>query len=71
MFDYERGKGKYFKDKRCTSYEWTETGIKLTIAHIDKGKYEGSVSKGGREHNDTVLELNEIFGMLFIFLVNH
>ena len=48
MFDYESAAGQAFiKDSRLKSFEWTDTGIKLTIPgikkEIDSGKYEADV----------------------------
>ena len=68
MFDYESLAGQaVIKDKymRLQSYEWTNNGIKLIIADIDKktdpGKYEGDVEIG-EEYKPKTIEVKEIFG---------
>ena len=72
MFDYENIAGQAFiKDKRLKSYEWTDTGIKLTIKDLDKnmdlGKYQGDVSKELNQAQ-TKIEVKKIFGKSFICL---
>ena len=68
MFDYESGVGKAFiKDRkdRLKSYEWTKTGIKLTISYINKdtdfGKYEGYATIENQTSTE-VIEITNIFG---------
>ena len=68
MFDYERAAGKAFmkdRDHRLKSYNWTKTGIQLTIPGIKKemdlGKYEGDVDVV-REYKHTSIEIIEIVG---------
>ena len=72
MFDYEiiAGQG-YMKDSRLKSFEWTDTGIKLTILHthknLDLGKYEGEVVIGS-DYRKSTIEISEILGKSFIYL---
>ena len=68
MFDYESVAGKAFvKDEnhRLKFYNWTDTGITLTIPQInnttDLGKYEGEVATGS-DGNKAIIEIKEIFG---------
>ena len=75
MFDYERIAGQAFmKDSynRLTSYEWTDTGIKLMIPDIDKekdlGKYQGDVETEN-DHQQRIIEVKKIVGKLFICYV--
>ena len=70
MFDYESIAGQAFlKDNRIKSYEWTDTGINLTIVDIDKnldlGKYEGEVAIES-DYKQHVIEIREILGKSFI-----
>ena len=71
MFDYESATGQAFiKDKRLKSYSWTNTGIKLTIAGIEKemdlGKYEGDVDNG-EDYKQITIEVKEFFGKSLIY----
>ena len=66
MFDYESAAGQAFiKDthQRLISYEWTDTGIKLTIGNIDKtndlGKYKGEVEIR-QEYKPATIEVKQI-----------
>ena len=76
MFDYESAAGQAFiKDRknRLKSYEWTYTGIKLTIPNIKKamdlGKYESQVSTEA-DHATQYIEIQEIHGES-LFYVEH
>ena len=68
MFDYESAAGQAFmkdKENRLTSFELTDTGIKLAIPDIDKGKdygkYKGDVEIGG-DYKQIIIEVKEIHG---------
>ena len=72
MFDYESAAGKAFlKDpnNRLKSYEWTDTGIKLTIPDIgnevDLGKYQCDVDIGPT-YEQKLIEVKNIFGKPFM-----
>ena len=68
MFDYESIAGQSFlKDKhqRLISYEWTDTGIRLTIGNIDNatdlGKYKAEVEIG-QDYKSATVEIKQIIG---------
>ena len=72
MFDYESAAGQAFmkdRDHRLKSYNWTDTGITLTIPDIDKerdlGKYQCDVEIGA-EYKARSIELTQIFGQSFV-----
>ena len=74
MFDYEKTAGQAFmkdRNSRLKSYEWTNTGIKLTISDINKkmdlGNYQGEVETD-QDYNTKAIEVKEIFGQSFICL---
>ena len=72
LFDYEKLAGQAFiKGNRVKKYEWTATGIKLTIPNIKKdvdlGKYGGEVATQ-KEYKEEVMEIQDIFGQSFICL---
>ena len=77
MFDYESAAGEAFikdRDARLKSFEWTDTGIKMTIPDINKDKdlaeYKGEVSTIS-EDADTVIEVQEIIGKIFNFFYDY
>ena len=70
LFDYENLAGQAFiKGNRLKKYEWTATGIKLTIPgmkkDVDFGKYGGEVATQ-TEYEQQVIEIKDIFGQSFI-----
>ena len=72
LFDFEDAAGQVFiKDNRLKAYEWTDTGIKLTITDINKnmdfGKYEGEVTIEG-VYDKTIIEVNSIIGKSFVLI---
>ena len=74
MFDYESVIGQVFikdRDRRLKSFNWTDTGIKLTIPdinkHMDLGKYRAEVSTM-TDDNNKMIEIREILGKSFAFL---
>ena len=67
MLDYESLAGQTFmKDNRLKSYKWTDTGIQLMIANIDKekdlGKYEADVATGHNKNVQKMMAIKEIWG---------
>ena len=74
MFEFEKITGQGFvnyDERRLTSYQWTETGIKLSILDINKykdlGKYEAVVTTNQHNTNASI-EIKQIVGKSFISL---